>query len=156
MRPDRRMVLTAAGVLAAAAPGLANAASPATLIMPKGLEAIAAQEHFAPARRVGGLVFVSGMVGLDLATMTLADGLEAQTRVGARNVGYILAAAGLSLRDVVDATLFMVGDVQKDAQAVIAVWGEAISSPPPAATLVGTTGLSVPGALIEIKCIAAG
>lgn len=155
MRPDRRMVLTAAGVLAAAAPARANAASAETLIMPKGLEAIAAQEHFAPARRAQGLVFVSGMVGLDLATMTLADGLEAQTRVAARNVDYILAAAGLSLRDVVDATLFVVGDGQKGLESVIGAWGEAVSWPPPAATLVGVTGLSVPGALVEIKCVAA-
>src|SRR5215468_7796455 len=61
----------------------------------------------------GDWIFVSGTTGVDYSTMTLADGIEAQTEQCLRNIESALRQAGSSLADVVrvtyvlpDATLF--------------------------------------------------
>lgn len=50
---------------------------------------------------VGEWVFVSGTTGFDYATMTIADGVEAQTEQTLRNIEAALAEAGATLADVV-------------------------------------------------------
>jgi 2-iminobutanoate/2-iminopropanoate deaminase len=41
----------------------------------------------------GGMVFCSGMAGIDPATGTVADGIEAQTDQALRNLAAVLSAA---------------------------------------------------------------
>ena len=52
----------------------------------------------------GDWVFVSGTTGFDYATMTLAEGIEAQTEQCLKNIEAALLQAGASLRDVVRVT----------------------------------------------------
>ena len=52
----------------------------------------------------GDWVFVSGTTGFDYATMTIADGIAAQTEQCLRNIEAALQQAGSSLRDVVRVT----------------------------------------------------
>jgi 2-iminobutanoate/2-iminopropanoate deaminase len=47
----------------------------------------------------GGLVFCSGMAGIDPATGTIPDGIEAQTEQALLNLAAVLAAAGASMND---------------------------------------------------------
>lgn len=52
----------------------------------------------------GDWIFVSGTSGFDYATMTIADGIEAQTEQCMRNIESALLQAGASLKDVVRVT----------------------------------------------------
>lgn len=52
----------------------------------------------------GDWVFVSGTTGFDYATMTVVDGIAAQTEQCLRNIEAALQQAGSSLRDVVRVT----------------------------------------------------
>ena len=52
----------------------------------------------------GDWVFVSGTTGYDYSTMTLPDGIEAQTEQCLRNIESALREAGSSLADVVRVT----------------------------------------------------
>src|ERR1700741_5431292 len=54
----------------------------------------------------GGLVFCSGMAGIDPATGSIPDGIEAQTEQALRNLAAVLSAAGSSMEDVVKTTIF--------------------------------------------------
>jgi enamine deaminase RidA (YjgF/YER057c/UK114 family) len=52
----------------------------------------------------GPWVFVSGTTGFDYATMTIADGIEAQTEQCLKNIASALEQANVSIRDVVRVT----------------------------------------------------
>lgn len=52
----------------------------------------------------GDWVFVSGTTGFDYSTMTIAEGLEAQTEQCLKNIEAALRQAGSSLADVVRVT----------------------------------------------------
>ena len=52
----------------------------------------------------GDWVFVSGTTGFDYATMTIAEGIEAQTEQCLRNIEAALRQAGAGLADVVRVT----------------------------------------------------
>ena len=54
----------------------------------------------------GGLVFCSGMAGIDPTTGAIADGIEAQTEQALVNLAAVLHAAGSSMDDVVKTTIF--------------------------------------------------
>jgi len=99
----------------------------------------------------GDLVFCSGQIGLDPATGTLADGLEAQTERILRNIAAILDAAGASMADVVKTTMFLT-DMNAFA-AVNAIYARHVADPPPARSTVAVSALPR-GALIEIEAIA--
>lgn len=52
----------------------------------------------------GDWTFVSGTTGFDYATMTLADGIEAQAEQALKNIESALLKAGSHLKDVVRVT----------------------------------------------------
>jgi hypothetical protein len=54
----------------------------------------------------GGFVFCSGTAGIDPATGTVGDGIEAQTDQALQNLAAILEAAGASMADLVKVTIF--------------------------------------------------
>lgn len=118
------------------------------------------------ARRVGGLLFLSGIgprtPGTDAipGNVSEADGrvvrhdIAAQTRQVFANVRAVLEAAGARWEDLVDVTVFLT-DMAGDFKAYNAVWSEYFPDPAraPCRTTVGITALPTPIA-IELKCIA--
>jgi len=52
----------------------------------------------------GDWIFVSGTTGFDYSTMTIADGVQAQTEQCFKNIESALLQAGSSLKDVVRVT----------------------------------------------------
>lgn len=62
---------------------------------------------YSQAVRLGGLIFVSGQLGVDPATGQLADGIQQQTRQAIDNIATILAAAGTSLDRVAKVNIFI-------------------------------------------------
>jgi len=119
--------------------------------------------HYTPAVRVGDLVFTAGQLASDFKTGIPAEArrdpafpyygsdIEKQTRYILENYAKTFKAAGTSLDNVVKAQVFMV-DLD-DFDGLDEVWKEFFPAPPPRTT-VGTTGLLVRHALVEIDLIA--
>ena len=119
------------------------------------------------ARRVGNLLFLSGIGPRDPATDAIAgnehsaDGslrrydIETQTRAVFANVRAVLEASSASWEDLVDVTVYLT-DMHRDFKAYNRVWAEYFPDPAlaPCRTTVGITALPTPIA-IELKCVAA-
>lgn len=116
------------------------------------------------ARRVGGLLFLSG-VGprrpgtTEIPGVTLAgDGtvaaydIEAQTRAVFDNVRAVLEDAGSGWERLVDVTVYLT-DMRADFAAYNRLWAEYFPTDPPCRTTVEVGALPTPIA-IELKCIA--
>jgi 2-iminobutanoate/2-iminopropanoate deaminase len=100
-----------------------------------------------------GLVFVSGQLPIDPATGAFPEGgIQEQTRQSLINAGAILAAAGLSLQQVVKTTVFLTD--MADFAAMNEIYAQFFSAPFPARSAVAVKALPK-GALVEIECIAA-
>ena len=56
---------------------------------------------------VGDLIFTSGQIPVDPATGAIAEGITAQAEQSCKNVGAILAAAGVGFENVVKTTCFL-------------------------------------------------
>jgi enamine deaminase RidA (YjgF/YER057c/UK114 family) len=120
--------------------------------------------HYTPATRVGDLVFAAGQIASDYKTGVPREArvdpafpyygsdIKRQTRYVLENLAKTFKAAGTSLDQVVKAQVFHT-DLANFAE-FDEVWKEFFAIPPPRTT-VGTTGLLVPGTLVEIDLIAA-
>ncbi len=96
----------------------------------------------------GDRVFVSGTTGFDYASMTIAPGIEEQTRQCLRNIEAALREAGSSMREVV-----RVRYILPDAGEFPAAWPSlraAFGEIRPAATMI-QAGLADPRMRIEIE-----
>lgn len=108
----------------------------------------AALGPYSPAVRAGDWVILSGQVGLDPATTTLAEGVEAQVRQVLANIAAVLADCGGTLADVAKSTVF-VTDLA-DWPVVNAAYAEAFGDHKPARSTVQVAALPG-GALVEIE-----
>jgi len=116
------------------------------------------------ARRVGNLLFLSGIGPRDAATNAIpgnvydANGtltgydIEAQCRSVFANVRTVLEASGARWQDLVDVTVFLT-DMARDFATYNRLYAEHFSDAQPCRTTVGITALPTPIA-IELKCIA--
>jgi 2-iminobutanoate/2-iminopropanoate deaminase len=107
---------------------------------------------YSQAVGAGRLVLCSGQLGADPSTGELAEGVEAQAERAMRNVGAVLAAAGLGYGDVVKSTIFLID--MADFTTVNAVYARFFTAPFPARSTVGVAALPR-GARIEIEALAA-
>jgi Putative translation initiation inhibitor, yjgF family len=107
------------------------------------------------ARRVGNLLFLSGIGPRTPGTDAIPAGIEAQSRAVLANVRTVLEASGARWDDLVDVTVFLT-DMARDFRAYNATWAEHFPDPAraPCRTTVGITALPTPIS-IELKCIAA-
>jgi 2-aminomuconate deaminase len=124
----------------------------------------AALARYPHARVVGDFVFVSGIssrrpdnshVGVTIR----ADGhvekdISAQTAAVLDNIDAILRAAGASLANVVDMTVYLTD--MADYGGMNAVWNERFTdkNAAPARTTVGVRELPHPNLLVEMKAVA--
>ena len=100
------------------------------------------------------VVHLAGQVALDREFGIVGgDDLGEQTKAAMRNVELALIAAGASWDDVVRRTIYTLHPTEYETitAAIDDVTGGADH---PAQTIVGITGLAVPGLLIEIECTA--
>ena len=104
------------------------------------------------ARRVGSLLFVSGIGPRHPKTEQIPEGIEAQTRACIENIKAILEDAGSSLEKVVDVTAFLT-DIDRDFAAYNRVYGEYFGTIRPTRTTVGVVALPSPIS-VELKVIA--
>lgn len=120
---------------------------------------------FPHARRVGSLLFLSGMgprkrgskeipgVTLDAQGRIVSYDMEAQCRAVFENVRLVLEDAGGAWEDIVDVTVFLT-DMKKDFPTFNRLYSEYFRSNQPARTTVEVGALPTPIA-VELKVIAA-
>jgi 2-aminomuconate deaminase len=131
------------------------------VLSPRAPEALGPYPH---ARRVGNLLFISGMgprrrgekgvpgVELDAQGRVVRYDIEAQCRAVFENVRVILEDAGSSWERLVDVTVFLT-DLERDFATYNRLYGEYFGKVQPCRTTVGVAKLPGPIA-IELKCIA--
>lgn len=108
---------------------------------------------YSQAIRVGRTVYVSGEVGIDPTTGNFkGPSIGDQTDQALMNVAAILAAAGLTLDNVVATTVYLL-DVN-DFTGMNAAYANLFSKPFPARATIQVAALPKKGALVEISAIA--
>ena len=123
--------------------------------------------HYPHARRVGQLLFLSGIGPRDAGDNSIPGNvvseygslksydIVAQCHSVFANVRAVLEASGARWEDLVDVTVYLT-DMARDFPAYNRVWAEHFPDPAkaPCRTTLGITALPTPIA-IELKCIAA-
>jgi len=113
-------------------------------------KAPAAIGTYSQAVRVDHTVYLSGQIGLDPATMTLVEGIDAQIVRVFENLKAVAEAAGGSLADVVKLNVYLtdLGNFAKVNETMARYFSE----PYPARAAVGIKELPK-GALVEADAV---
>lgn len=103
-----------------------------------------------PAIRVGNMVYASGQLGTSRTDPDTS--IQAQTRRALENTKRVLESAGTTMENAVKCTVFLieVTDFRGMNEAYATFWPQ---SPPTRSTVV-VKALVVPGAKVEIECMA--
>lgn len=106
---------------------------------------------FCSATKAGGLIFLSGNLGVDENFQVVEGGIEAQTTQCLRNLEKVLQGAGAQLTDVAKVLVWLtdLGDFAGFNKAYSEVFGDHL----PARSTVHSP-LVLPGALVEIDLVA--
>jgi len=110
---------------------------------------------FSHAVRVGAWLFVTGQMPTwpDDDARALPEGVAAQTERVVENLRLVLAAAGMTLADVVQARIYLT-EFKRDYAAMNEVWRACFPTGRlPARTCIGVTGLAR-DAVVEIDLLA--
>jgi len=107
---------------------------------------------YSQAVRVGQFVYTSGQGGLDPTTNKMvAGGVSEQAEQTMQNLQSVLAAAGLSMENVIKTNIYL--RYIKDFQAVNEVYARYFPGQKPARSTVAVSALPL-SALVEIEMIA--
>lgn len=101
--------------------------------------------------KVGDTLFTSGQLGLDPVTGTLAEGIEAQTIQGLKNLEAVVKEAGMELKDIVKTTVFLAD--MDDFGTMNAIYADYFKGEAPARSCVQAAALPK-GGLFEIEAVA--
>lgn len=100
----------------------------------------------------GNILFMSGQVGFD-RDQKIVDGAEAQARLAWENIRALVEAAGGTLEDVVNVTVFLKDiahvEIEHDVRRSIFPPGKL-----PTATVMEVSDFARPGLLMEVLCMA--
>ena len=114
-------------------------------------QAPAAVGPYSQAVLVNGLLFVSGQIPVNPADGSVAESIEDQSHQALKNVGAILAEAGLGYEDVVKTTVLL-ADIA-DFKAMNAVYAEYFTQDKPARACFQVAALPL-GVKVESEVIA--
>ena len=105
---------------------------------------------YSQAVEAGGAYYLSGQIGLDPASMEMAEGFEAQARRVLSNLRAVAGASGATLDDAVKLTVFLtdLGNFSRLNE----IMAEYFKEPFPARSAVGVSQLPK-DALVEIDAI---
>ncbi len=126
-------------------------------MQPAGLVVSPASSHVAVVPAGATTIYVGGQNGVDETGAVISDDVAEQSVRAIDNAEVALKAAGATLADVVQWTVFIAADADLNAAygAVGPRLGAAGSGLPPLVSAARVAGLGVPGALIEVSAIAA-
>jgi len=106
---------------------------------------------YSVAVRDGDLVYVSGMTGIKPGTQDIIEGgVIAQTRQTMENIKASLEAAGATMADVNECSVFLMD--MADYAAMNSVYIEYFKVNPPVRAAMAVSALPRPAARVEIKC----
>ena len=122
------------------------------LVNPPELHPAPGFSHIAVAHGTK-LVHFAGQLGIGQDFSLLAEDLHGQTVAAMRNLETAMGAVDVGWDDIVRRTIYTTQPTEYETitRAIDEVTGGADH---PAQTIVGITGLAVPGCLIEIECTA--
>jgi len=100
---------------------------------------------------IDNLIFLSGQIGINPETGTLAEGVEAQTVQVLENLKQVLKASSSDMDHVIKSTIYLTD--MDDYKAVNNVYEKYFQNIKPARATVQVVALPK-GALLEIECIA--
>jgi enamine deaminase RidA (YjgF/YER057c/UK114 family) len=128
-----------------------------TRMQPAGLVVSPAFSHVAVVPAGATTIYVGGQNGVDETGALVSDDVAEQSLRAIDNAEVALKAAGATLADVVQWTVFIAADADLEAAygAVGPRLGAAGSGLPPLVSAARVAGLGVPGALVEVSAIAA-
>ena len=126
-----------------------------TRLQPAGLVRSPAFSHVAVVPAGATTIYVGGQNGVDDTGTVVSDDVAEQSVRAVDNVSTALEAAGATLADVVQWTVFIAEGA--DLAAAYGAIGPRLAGPgaPPLVTAALVSGLGVPGALLEVSAIAA-
>ncbi len=99
----------------------------------------------------GDTLYVSGQLGIDPATESMAVGDRAQTEQAMKNLKAQVEAAGLTLADIVKTTIYAAAET--DTKIVNQVYASFFNEPYPARLLIRAS-FPNPAVRVEIEAIA--
>ncbi len=105
---------------------------------------------YSQAVKVGNTVYLSGQIGLEPATMVLADGIYNQAQQMFRNLAAVAIASGGSLDSIVKLTIYLTD--MNNFQVINQIMAELFNKPYPARAAIGVRELPK-GALVEAEAI---
>lgn len=126
--------------------------APRQQIVPAGTEFLYDTYHFAPATRVGDMIWVSGQVGIDV-NFAAGSSMDEQAHFAFENLKIVLAAAGATLADVVELITFHT-DLRGEIAEFVAVKDQYFADRYPSWSAVGVTQLADPEYKIEVRAVA--
>ena len=126
-----------------------------TRLRPDGLVVSPAFSHVAVVPAGATTIYVGGQNGVAADGKIVSDDVAKQSACAIDNASTALEAAGASLADVVQWTVFLAEDA--DLNAAYEAIGPRLAGPgaPPLVTMARVAALGVPGALVEVSAIAA-
>lgn len=124
-----------------------SAVTPATIRPPFGRYSHGIEVP--PGRR---LVLVSGQLGVR-ADDTVPESVEEQTETCFANIAAILAAAGMTLADIVQVRAYVTD--RACMKPYMSVRDRLVGDPPPVSTLMIVSGFTRPEMKVEIEVVAA-
>lgn len=148
----RAIALRSGALLAAAAlasTACAQAATGRSVVAPAGSSPSAT---LSPAIRVGDVLYMSGQLGMSRESPDST--IEGQTTRTLENVKRVVEAAGATMEHITKCTVFLTSAA--DFRGMNAAYVKFFPKAPPARSTVVVAALVVPGAKVEIECIAAG
>ena len=126
-----------------------------TRLQPAGLVRSPAFSHVAVVPAGATTIYVGGQNGVDDTGAVVSDDVAEQSVRAVDNVSTALEAAGATLADVVQWTVFIADGADLGAAYGAIAPRLAGAGAPPLVTAALVAGLGVPGALIEVSAIAA-
>lgn len=106
---------------------------------------------YSQAVAAGGMLYVSGQLGLNPETMTLPADFSDQAEQALKNLGAILKEAGCSVEDIVSVDVFLID--MGEFKTLNGIYASFMGDHKPARAAVQVAALPL-GGLVEIKCIA--
>ncbi len=132
------------------------------VVVPGLLREDVKQFHYAPARRAGDFVHLSGIVACNSQSTPMnAEGFRNELRRVFTLIKQLLGACGAQMEDVVELQMFHVFgsdrltlDKAEQLAAMAAIRDEFFPAPYPAAVELAVADLNPDGGLVEIKATA--
>ncbi|MGD9129709.1 MAG: Rid family detoxifying hydrolase [Candidatus Woesebacteria bacterium] len=118
------------------------------IINPKNSKAVG---PYSPAIKVDKFIFTSGQIGIDTNGDLVDEAVEAQCQKALENLANVLKAAGVTVKDVIKTTIFLIN--VNDYAIVNEIYGKFLQGHKPARSTVAVAELPK-GAKIEIEAVA--